>query len=113
MSGEWPPTIQIDGVRWVEIGQAAKFSRTKSAIILAAVDAKSISSVERDGKTFIQFAAASRLKRETAAMRTIKRNSALGDTLPIGNRQGPISAHREKQLPLPMSSGRKGRGWGP
>lgn len=106
-----PETIERDGVEWLEIGQAAKLSRTKAAVIREAVDAGSIPSIEAEGRHYIPMGAANRLKRETAFMRSLERKSRIGDTLGTGGRQGPLSAPREKQDVLPMSSGRTGRGW--
>lgn len=106
-----PETLEMDNVRWIELKQAAKFSRTKAALIAEAVEAGSILVLHHRGKTYIPMTVANRLKRETAFMRSVERTSQIGDTLPPGNRQGPLSSHREKQEVLPMSSGRKGRGW--
>jgi hypothetical protein len=106
-----PETINRDDVDWIEIGRAAKLSRTKAANIREAVDAESIPSIEVDGKHFIPLTAANRLKREAAFMRSVERTSKIGDTLGERTRPGPLSAHREKQDVLPMSSGRAGWGW--
>ena len=106
-----PVTIEIDGVRWIEIKRAAKFASTKAIEIEGAIQVGSFPAIEIDGQRFIQWAVANRLKREAAIMRQIKRKSKIRDALPTSHGQGPLSAHREKQLLLPSSSGRKGRGW--
>jgi len=104
-------SFERDGVEWTEINRAAKLSRTKATIIAGHVSAGAIPSITIEGKTFIPVSAANRLKRETAFMQSIARNSRIGDTLSPGSRLGPLSRHREKQEVLPMPSGRKGRGW--
>ena len=103
--------IEQDGIRWIEIGQAARMSRTKAAVIRDAVGAGSIPSIHLDGKTLIPLTAANRLKREASLMISVQRKTRIGDTLPpAGARPGPHAA-REKQDVLPISSGREGRGW--
>lgn len=111
-----PETIEHGGQQWVEISRAAKFTRVKAVLIEQHARDGQFALLERDDGMFIPLGAANRLKRETAAIRAIDRQTRSermglkGKTNPQP-RVGPISAHREKQDPLPMSSGRAGRGW--
>lgn len=107
-----PEAFEQNGIRWIELKQAAKHSRTKAVLIEAAIDKGSIPVLERNGQRMVPLTAANRLKRETAFERSVARTTKIGDTLPEGgSRVGPLSKHREKQDVLPTSSGRKGRGW--
>lgn len=100
-----------DGIRWLEIGRAARHSRTKIVDIRLAIEAGTIAMLDRDGRTWIPLSVANRLKRETQTMLSLKRRNRIGDTLPpAGSRPGPQAA-RETQEVLPMSSGRGGYGW--
>jgi hypothetical protein len=107
-----PETWEQDGIWWIELKQAAKYSRTKATLIEQSIERGAIPVLEQDGKQMIPMTAANRLKRETSFERSVRRKTRVGDTLPPGGgRAGPLSTHREKQDVLPMSSGRKGRGW--
>jgi hypothetical protein len=103
-----PETRSHDGVSWIEIKQAAKHSRTKAVIIAQAIEAGSIPSLEIEGKTYIPFSAANRLKREAATMAKVRRLNRSRQPLPARN---PGVLSKEGQDVLPMSSGRAGRGW--
>jgi hypothetical protein len=106
-----PVTLRRHDIEWIEIGAAARFSRTKRIAIGAAITAGTLDVLAEQGKIFIRMSAAHRLKRESGAMRATERNSAIGDMVPAANiRRGPHAA-RERQDVLPMSSGRSGRGW--
>lgn len=100
--------IDRDGATWVEIGQAASLSRTKAVIIGEQIEAGKIASLSIEGRTYIPLTAANRLKREAATMAKVKRQNRKRK-LPPAHNYGVLT--KEKQDVLPMSSGRRGRGW--
>ena len=100
--------IERDGISWIEIGLAAKRSRTKAVAIREDIEAGRIACRVEDGKTFIPLGAANRLKREAGLMTQVA-NANKKRVLPPANRPGVLT--KEKQEVLPMTSGRKGRGW--
>ena len=111
-----PETIEHDGRLWVEIRRAAKFAHFKAVLIEEQARGGAFDLLELNGDVFVPLGAVNRLKRETAAMRTIERKARIERTPKPGKvhaqpRVGPISAHREKQAPLPMPGGRAGQGW--
>ena len=103
--------IEREGVTWIKLGAAAKLSRTKATVIAEAIQNEAIPSLIVEGHTYVPLTAANRLKRETSFMRSVARKTHIGDTVPANGRVGPLSAHREKQQVLPISSGRRGRDW--
>jgi predicted DNA-binding protein len=100
--------MERDGIIWVEIGKAAKLSRTKAAIIRDAIEAGSILSVREDESTFIPATAVKRFQRESRLMAQVQRMNRKRELPPAG-RYGLQSD--QTQDVLPMSSGRGGRGW--
>lgn len=111
MKADKPPrTIRRDDIEWIEIGRAAKFSRTKAVAIGAQITAGTIRSHVEGGLTYIPISSAHRLKRETGAMLSVKRKAGKSDLSEPPGRPGPHAA-RERQDVLPMSSGRAGTGW--
>jgi hypothetical protein len=101
-------TLNNEGVEWIEIGQAAKLSRTKAVAIRGQISAGSIPCLLRDGKTYIPLTAANRLKRENGTMLKVRRlNKA--KKLPPARHFGVLV--KNTQDVLPISSGRAGRGW--
>ena len=115
MSAVDPPTpaatIRRNDVEWIEIGAAARFSRTKKLVIQASIDAETLDALVENGKVYIRMSAAHRLKRETGALLLVKRRNRVGDTIPPANSRAGPHAARERQDVLPMSSGRSGQGW--
>jgi len=79
-------TRNIDGVCWIELGQAARLSRTKMAAILAAVEQGIIRALDIDGRVHIPLSSANRLKREAITMQSIKRRTRIGDMIPLNGR---------------------------
>lgn len=107
MKSKWPQLREIEGVRWIAVNLAAQYASKKADWLREQASLGLIPSLEIDGTLHLQYAALNRLMREWYVP---KPPTLFGVGLPTG-RQGPISAHREKQDVLPMSSGRKGRGW--
>lgn len=103
-----PPTLTRDGLEWIEIKTAAKFSRTKTAVIQEQVDRGSILSISIDGRTHIALSAAMRLKSEAKTMAEVKRLNRKRVLRPARNFGMLV---KDTQDVLPMSSGRGGRGW--
>lgn len=108
MKKKWPPLREIDGVRWIALNIAAQFVSRKSEWIMSQVEAGILPSTEIDGKIHVQYAALNRHMRE---VNVPKPPTVFGVGLSGNSNPGPLSAHREKQMPLPMPIGRKGRGW--
>lgn len=106
-----PSIVEIDGIRWIEINRAAKFSATKATLIAKSIEDGSIDSEKIDGKIHIHLGVAQRLRREARTMMAVRKLAKTAPKSSATGRVGVLSAHREKQSLLPMSSGRKGRGW--
>lgn len=100
--------MEHDGISWIEIGAAARHSRTKAVLIGPYIEAGEIPSLLQDGRTYIPLTAANRLKREAATMAMVKRLNRKR-ALPPARNPGVLT--KEVQDVLPMSSGRAGRGW--
>lgn len=105
-----PETITHDGRAWIEIGAAARLSRTKVTAIEVMIDGGAIPAWDEGGKRHIPLSDAQRLKRETATMRAVERQRRADFAPRPPGRTGPHAA-RERQDVLPMSSGRSGTGW--
>lgn len=58
---------------WIEVGQAARLSRTKAVAIKEEIAGGRIQALEFDGRTCIPVAEANRLKREAAVMISVNR----------------------------------------
>jgi hypothetical protein len=101
-------TLQHEGIEWIELGQAAKLSRTKAVVISEQIAAASICCHVQEGRTYIPLTTANRLKRETATMLKVKRlNKA--KKLPPGRNFGVLV--KDTHDVLPISNGRADRGW--
>jgi hypothetical protein len=108
MKGQSQQTLHVEGVDWIEIGQAAKLSRTKAVVIREQISAGSIPCLISEDRTYIPRTTANRLKRETGTMLKVKKMNK-SDKLPPARRFGVLV--RDTQDVLPISSGRTGRGW--
>lgn len=100
--------IERDGIVWIEIGQAARLSRTKAAAIRVQIEAGTIPATLFGARLHIPLTAANRLKREAATMAKVRRLNTERKLPPARN---PGVLTKEVQDVLPMSSGRAGRGW--
>jgi hypothetical protein len=112
-----PETIEHDGRDWVEIKQAARYARFKAVLIEEQGRSGAFELLDLDGLTYVPLSAANKLKRETAAMRSIERQNRVERQrgLKFGHKgfrsAAPVSPNVQVQEVLPMSSGREGQGW--
>jgi hypothetical protein len=111
-----PETIEHDGRDWVEIKQAARYTRLKAVLLEQQGRGGRFDLLERDGQVFIPLRIANTIRRETASLRSIDRKTAKErrpneEGRHLGGATGPIAAHLDRQDVLPMDSGRGGQGW--
>lgn len=104
-----PDKVEQEGITWIYIGAAARHSRVKATEIQNLIEGGKVQSAEIEDRTFIPFSAANRLKREAATMAAVKRLNAIPNPPPAHNYG--VHTPRTDQDVLPMSSGRRGRGW--
>lgn len=98
--------LEIDGVAWLSVSEAARHSKTKKAEIETLIKA-GLPTQLFGGQLLIRLADANRLKRESATMRRANRVTRIVQPS-VRPRLRPRQAD---EPPLPMDSGRRGRGW--
>jgi hypothetical protein len=97
---------------------AARYTRLKAVLLEQQGRGGRFELLEREGQVFIPLSIANTIRRETASLRSIERQTAKergpdAEGRHLGRAGGPIAAHidRDRQNVLPMDSGRGGQGW--
>jgi len=116
MVGKRPPTLEHDGRDWLELKQAARFTRVKAILLEAQGREGRFDLWENDGKLHMPLGVATRIKWETGSLRGIERMTANERRENRSRNHVKVSgaihrAHLDHQTDLPITSGRAGTDW--